>query len=84
MDLNSEQTVILAYFYTSPYNNRLGCFYYPFDKTAGDLDYDQNKGIIDSSIEKLHLSMAMLKESGFICHIILNISLYEILIKGNR
>jgi hypothetical protein len=37
----------LAYLYTSPFSNRLGCFYYPLDNIVRDLDYDRSAVIDD-------------------------------------
>lgn len=45
--LTNDKKVFLAYLYTSPFSNRLGCFYYPLDNIVRDLDYDRNDAIDD-------------------------------------
>jgi hypothetical protein len=47
LGLTYDKKVFLAYLYTSPFSNRLGCFYYPFDKLVQDLEYDYDEAIID-------------------------------------
>lgn len=47
LGLTNDKKVFLAYLYTSPFSNRLGCFYYPIDNIVRDLDYDRNDAIDD-------------------------------------
>lgn len=53
LGLTNDKKVFLAYLYTSPFSNRLGCFYYPLDNIVRDLDYDQDDAIVNlSALEK--------------------------------
>lgn len=47
LGLTNDKKVFLAYLYTSPFSNRLGCFYYPLDYIVRDLEYDQDEAIFD-------------------------------------
>lgn len=47
LGLANDKKVFLAYLYTSPFSNRIGCFYYPLDNIVRDLEYDQDEAIFD-------------------------------------
>ncbi|WP_218814157.1 hypothetical protein [Rickettsiella endosymbiont of Dermanyssus gallinae] len=64
------EKLCLAYLYTSPFSNRLGCFYCPLDNIIHDLAYAQDEDISDleSLEEKAFVSGDALREWIYLPH----------------